>query len=250
MIRVGIIGGTGIYEFGDSILNLETPYGDVSLWYSQNNKQEIFFLPRHEKEHCVPPHKVNYMGNIHALRSCRVERIIALSTVGSMRKEMKVGDIFIPLDFIDYTKRNITFFENEAVHVDMSQPFCPEVRNILMAIAKKYAKVHEGTYVVTEGPRLETKAEIHMFSKFAHVVGMTLMPEAVLAKEKGMCYASLCLISNMAAGLQEKLPADEIIRIYNDKKNSVIRIVEEAIKLLPPTKKCSCEDAVKTGKIV
>ncbi len=248
-MRIGIIGGTGIYEFGESILNVETPYGDVDIWHSKKGKREIFFLPRHEKEHRIPPHKINYMANIHALKSCGVERIIALSTVGSMRKHMKAGNIFIPSDFIDATKRSTTFFGNEAVHVDMSQPFCPEVRDALVTSAEKYAQVSEGIYLATEGPRLETKAEIHMFSTFAHVVGMTLVPEIILAKEKGICYASLCLISNMAAGLQERLPADEIVRIYDKKQDVIMNIVKQAIKGIPQQRKCSCGDAVKKGKI-
>ncbi|KAA0002998.1 MAG: MTAP family purine nucleoside phosphorylase [Thermoplasmata archaeon] len=131
----------------------------------------------------------------------------------------------------------------------MSQPFCQEVRDVVIKSAKKFTEVFEGVYLATEGPRLETKAEIKMFSKFAHVVGMTLVPEVILAREKGMCYASICLVSNMAAGLQEELPADEIAKIYEKKKDIVIKIIEEAINEIPKKRKCSCGEAVKKGKI-
>lgn len=248
-MRIGLISGTGIYDFGGSSLTIETPYGNVDVWYSKKERREIFFLPRHGKEHKIPPHKINYKANIQALKNCKVERIISLSTVGSMRKEIELGSIFIPFDFIDATKRQATFFDDETIHIDMSQPFCMEVRKAIIKSAKKYSKVFEGVYLATEGPRLETKAEIKMFSKFAHVVGMTLVPEVVLAREKEICYASLCVVSNMAAGLQERLPADEIVRIYEKKRDVVIKVIEDAIKEIPQQRRCDCGEAVKKGKI-
>jgi len=248
-MRIGIIGGTGIYDFGDTTIKIETHYGDVEVFYSKKGKIETFFLPRHGKGHKKPPHKINYRANIQALKNCKVERIIALSTVGSMRKEIEPGSIFVPSDFIDFTKRQATFFDDEVIHVDMSQPFCEEIRHAIIKSAKKFAKVFEGIYIVTEGPRLETKAEIMMFSKFAHVVGMTLVPEVILAKERGMCYASLCLVSNMAAGLQEELPADEIVSIYNKKRDMMVKIIEDAIKEIPKERKCGCSEASIKGKI-
>jgi 5'-methylthioadenosine phosphorylase len=131
----------------------------------------------------------------------------------------------------------------------MSQPFCPEIRTALIDFSEKYTKISEGIYLATEGPRLETKAEIALFSKFAHVVGMTVVPEVVLAKEKGICYASLCLVSNLAAGLQNELPANEIVKIYTEKKETIMKILDGAVKRLPQHKKCDCSEAVHKGKI-
>ncbi len=249
VMRVGIIGGTGIYDFGDSAIKIETGYGNVDVFYSKKGEIETFFLPRHGRGHGIPPHKINYKANIQALKNCKVERIIALSTVGSMRKEIKPGSIFIPSDFIDFTKRKATFFDDDVIHVDMSQPFCEEVRHAIIKSAKKIVEVFEGVYLATEGPRLETKAEIMMFSKFAHVVGMTLVPEVILAREKGICYASLCLVSNMAAGLQKELPADEIVSIYSKKKDMMLKIIKNAIKEIPKERKCGCGEAAIKGKI-
>ncbi|KAA0001438.1 MAG: MTAP family purine nucleoside phosphorylase [Thermoplasmata archaeon] len=248
-MRIGLIGGTGIYEFeGDGIF-VSTRYGNVELTRSVHDKNEIFFLPRHGRGHDMPPHKINYRANIQALKDAGVERIIAVSTVGSMKEGISAGSMFVPDDFIDFTKRPSTFFDDEVVHVDMSQPFCPEVREAILKAARKRGKVFEGTYVSTEGPRFETKAEIAMMGKFADVVGMTLVPEVVLARERGMCYASLCIVSNMAAGLQQSLPADEIAAIYEKMKKVVMDVVIDAIELIPEEKGCKCSEAVERGRL-
>ena len=248
-MKIGLIGGTGIYEFdGDGIL-VSTQYGNVELIYSLHDKNEIFFLPRHGKGHDMPPHRINYRANIQALKNAGVERIIAVSTVGSMKESIPAGSIFVPNDFVDFTKRQSTFFDDEVVHVDMSQPFCHEVREAILNAAKKRGKVFEGIYASTEGPRFETKAEIAMMSKFADVVGMTLVPEVVLARERGICYASLCIVSNMAAGLQKSLPADEIAAIYERMRKVVMGVVEDAIALIPEEKKCECSKAAERGRL-
>jgi len=248
-MRVGLIGGTGIYRFeGDNIV-ASTRYGNVEMIYSRRKEKEIFFIPRHGRGHALPPHRINYMANIQALKDARVERIVAVSTVGSMKKDIPEGSLFVPDDFIDFTKRRLTFFDDEVVHVDMSQPFCPEVREAILNAAKKHGRIFEGIYASTEGPRFETKAEIRMMANFADVVGMTLVPEAVLARERGICYASLCIVSNMAAGLQKSLPADEIAAIYEKMRKVVMEIVEDAIKLIPEEKKCECSKAAERGRL-
>ncbi|MEA2053866.1 MAG: MTAP family purine nucleoside phosphorylase [Candidatus Thermoplasmatota archaeon] len=248
-MRTGLIGGTGIYYFDGNPVDVETPYGTVELTHAVRGDKEIFFLPRHGKGHGNPPHRINYRANIQALKNCGVERIIAVSTVGSMKKKIRVGSLFIPNDFIDFTKRKSTFFDDEVVHVDMSRPFCPEVREALLKTASRCNPVFEGVYASTEGPRFETKAEIAMMGNFADVVGMTLVPEVTLARERGMCYASLCIVANMAAGLQENLPADEIVAIYEKMKKTVMLVVNEAVDNIPDERKCRCMDAVARGRM-
>jgi len=249
MMRIGLIGGTGIYNFEGEEIFASTRYGNVEMIYSSTDENEIFFIPRHGKGHTLPPHGVNHRANIQALKDARVERIIGVSTVGSMKKGIKEGSLFVPDDFIDFTKRRSTFFDDEVVHIDMSQPFCPEVRSAIFEAAEKYGRVFEGVYAATEGPRFETKAEISMLSNFADVVGMTLAPEAVLARERGICYASLCIVSNMAAGLQKSLPADEIAAIYEKMRKVVIDVVRDAVKLIPKEKNCDCSIAVERGRL-
>ena len=155
-MKVGIIGGTGLYEMEGEAIVVETNYGDVEMIFFEKHDRQIFFIPRHGKKH-KPAHSVNYFANIEAMKNAGVEAIIATSTVGSMKKEIKPGSIFIPNDFIDFTRRKTTFFDDEAVHIDMSQPFCPIIRKILFEEARKQSIAHEGVYVVTQGPRLETK---------------------------------------------------------------------------------------------
>ncbi len=248
-MRIGLIGGTGIYDFEGSAVDIETAYGNVRVVHATMDGRDMFFIPRHGKEHAVPPHRINYRANIQAFSNAGVERIIAISTVGSMKKSIPAGSLFVPDDFIDFTKRSSTFFDDEVVHVDMSQPFCPEVRNAVMKAAKRHGRVFEGIYATTEGPRFETKAEIAMMSRFADVVGMTLVPEAVLARERGICYASLCIVSNMAAGLQQSLPADEIASIYEKMRKVVMGVVLEAAELIPEKRNCECGRAVEHGRL-
>ena len=131
-MKLGVVGGTGFYEMeGAEEIEVETPYGNVILFYFEEGDRKIFFLPRHGKKH-VPAHMVNYHANIAAMKRAGVEAIIAINTVGSMKREIEIGSFFIPKDFIDFTPRNSTFFDDEAVHIDMSQPFCPIVRKIVV----------------------------------------------------------------------------------------------------------------------
>ncbi len=249
MMRIGLIGGTGVCDFEGNEMDVETPYGTVELTYTTHGDRKIFFLPRHGKGHALPPHKINYRANIQSLVNAGVERIIAVSTVGSMNEGIPTGGLFVPDDFIDFTNRVSTFFDDEVVHVDMSKPFCPEARDAIMKAADKYGPVFEGIYAVTEGPRFETKAEISVMSEFADVVGMTLAPEVTLARERGICYASLCIVSNMAAGLQQNLPAGEIANIYKKMRKVVVKVVNEAIDIIPEERGCGCGDAVERGRI-
>jgi 5'-methylthioadenosine phosphorylase len=174
--------------------------------------------------------------------------------VGSLKKNIKPGDFVIPHDFIDYTKTRIyTFFDDKRVHVDMTDPYCTPLRNILINTAKKTvsAKIFDkGVYIATEGPRLETAAEIGFFSKFADVVGMTGVPEVVLARERGICYASLCVVCNMAAGLQSKLTADEIKTLYKEKEPVISKILKFAIESLDDKKRnCNCKDILSKASL-
>jgi len=247
-MKIGIIGGTGFYEMEGEEIEIETEYGSVTSFLIEKNGKKIFFIPRHGKQH-KPAHAVNYHANLRAMKNAGVEAIIGISNVGSMKKEIKPGEIFIPSDFIDLSGRNSTFYNERAVHIDMSNPFCPILRKIIVEEAGKRGRFHEGVYVVTNGPRLETKAEINFFRNFADVVGMTLMPETALARELQICYASICLVSNYAAGMKEKLSAREIKKIVNERKEYLIEIVNECIKRIPEKRNCKCKHALEEGKI-
>ena len=248
-MKIGIIGGTGFYEIAGEKIEISTDYGKVEAIHFKKSNRDIFFISRHGKNHHIPAHKVNYHGNVQAMKKIGIDTVIGISTVGSMKKEIKPGSIFIPNDFIDFTKRKTTFFDEETIHIDLSEPFCPIIRKILLEEAEKYGLTNEGIYVTTEGPHLETKAQIAMLKNFGDVVGMTLVPEAILAREMGLCYASLCLVSNYAAGLQERLSIKEIKDMYKVKKPVIKKIIDGTIKKIPEDRDCRCKYAAKEGKM-
>ena len=247
-MKIGIISG---HRMPDLIKNsekiiVETAFGDISVEVSKHGKNEIFFIDRHGEKSNLPPHKVNYLANMQAFSSSHVECILSLGTVGSMKKNIQPGAFVIPSDFIDFTKsRKQTFFDDERIHIDMTNPFCSSLRDLLIESCKNVqeVKIHEnGVYLTTEGPRLETASEINFFSNFADIVGMTAAPEIVLAREKGMCYASICIVCNMATGLQKRLSADEISSIYKKNEPIVSKILQLTIDSINKKRSCNCKN--------
>ena len=171
-MKIGIISGYSIANFikDPEKIMVETAFGDISIEVSRMKKHDLFFINRHGEKSDIPPHKVNYLGNVQAFASSHVECILSIGTVGSMKKVLQPGDFVIPHDFIDFTKsRQRTFFDYKRVHIDMTNPYCPSLRVSLINNCKKNRGVnfHEkGIYLTTEGPRLETASEINFFSKF------------------------------------------------------------------------------------
>lgn len=213
---IGIIGGSGLYNIEGVVMKkakrLSTPFGSPSDSYiiGELSGRDVVFLPRHGCRHDIPPHRINYRANIWGFKKLGVERVISVGAAGGINQGMKPGMIVVLNQIIDMTKgRDGTFFEGKGgvIHVDLTEPYCPELReSIIRAGEKARIKLKKsGTYVCTNGPRLETKAEIHFFSAIgADVVGMTAMPEASLAREAELCYAGISVISNYAAGIREK----------------------------------------------
>ncbi|MHA1593613.1 MAG: S-methyl-5'-thioadenosine phosphorylase [Candidatus Baldrarchaeia archaeon] len=268
-VKIAIIGGSGIYELFEHPrhLILDTPFGKTPrLEIGDISGIPVAFLPRHAKPgsekvgHDVPPHLINYRANIFGLYSLGVERIIATSACGSLNEDIRPGDIVIITNFIDMTKkRSYTFFDGRplklrngkivsgVVHVDMTEPYCPELRQIIIDVCKNLGiKIHDNAcYVCTEGPRFETAAEIHAYKILgADVVGMTNVPEVVLARELGMCYAAIGVVTNMAAGLQSRVSQEEVLQIFNEKLEVLRNILVEVIKRIPPERKCNCASTI------
>ena len=213
MTKLAIIGGTGLTQLSDltSIKRdkLNTPYGPPSADFitGELNQKEVIFLARHGNPHTIAPHKINYRANIWGLKHLGVEQIIAVAAVGGITEKMVPAHIAIPDQIIDYSYgRSHTFFEDEnypVTHIDFTYPYSQKLRSALISAAAK-ANVNIspiGTYGCTQGPRLETAAEIKRMERDGcDVVGMTGMPEAALAKELGMDYAELSVVANWAAG--------------------------------------------------
>jgi 5'-methylthioadenosine phosphorylase len=216
----GIIGGTGFYslEGQGKAAVVTTPHGPVEVSRTRLGETEIAFIARHGGKHSVPPHRVNYRANISALKQLGVTNILASASVGSMSSAMPPGSLVILTQFLDFTKaRASTFFDGEGgevVHTDMTDPYCPHLREELQAAAAALGEGLRatGTYVCAEGPRFETRAEIEMFRRLGgELVGMTNVPEVTLAREAGICYAAVAAVTNWAAGIAaEPLKHEEV----------------------------------------
>jgi 5'-methylthioadenosine phosphorylase len=258
--KFAVIGGTGFKGlFKDARqLRLGTPYGIApSLSIEKIDGKEVVFLLRHGPNHAVPPHKINHRANIYALYEMGVERIIAVNAVGAVNRDFKPGDIVIPHDFVDFTKlRNTTFYDGAPVtHIDVSQPYCPELRKLLVENARKigFPVRDRAVLVCTEGPRFETPAEIEVFRRLGcDVVGMTGIPEAVLARELEMCYAAFCFVSNMAAGIQERLMPIEVSKVSEEIMPKLEQVLIETIKALPLQREgnCPCANALRNARVI
>ena len=213
MSSIAVIGGSGFQRLAelqiDRRIVTHTPYGDPSspLVFGQYAGRNIVFLPRHGQGHTIPPHLVNYRANIWALKSQGVSKIIALAAVGSITESFHPVDIAFPDQLVDYTSsREHSFWDGRGqpvIHIDFSYPYCTSLRDVLCKSSADSRNINgeSCTYAATQGPRFETAAEIARLQKDgADVVGMTGMPEAALARELGMCYATMALIVNPAAG--------------------------------------------------
>jgi len=241
-VRIGIIGGSGTSGLLEKVRDrtVKTPYGKPSDKISVGNLggKEVAFLPRHERKHTIPPHNINHRANIFALKSLGVEDIISTATVGLINANIKIGDFIILDDFIDFTGKNHTFFDKfdkEPVHVDLTNPFSPKLRKILIEVCKEkgYPFYDKGIYVNTSGPRLETPVEIRMFNILdADVVGMTVVPEAILSRELKIEYASIAIGINYACGIipgPMKLETEKIMKEKEPQLREIIKRVVERI---------------------
>ena len=255
--EVAVIGGTGFESLltGARTFRVKTPYGTTLQVYSGKlGGKDIIFLPRHGRDHSVPPHKINYRANIYALHKLGIKRVLAINAVGAINATFKPGDLAVPHDFVDFTKlRATTFYDKKPVtHVDFSQPYCPEIRGLLIRKANEInVRVWDRAVLAcTEGPRYETPAEIEMLRRCGcDIVGMTGCPEAALARELEMCYATVCFVSNMAAGMQKRLTMLELGQISKRIHPKMEQLLIETIEALPTERgtQCPCSKALDRG---
>lgn len=256
-VEIAVIGGTGLESLlkGTKQIRIGTPYGLPPLIHlGEVQGRSVAFLPRHGLDHTVPPHKVNYRGSICALHRLGVERIVATNAVGAVNLGFRPGDLVVPHDLIDFSKqRSSTFYDDAPVtHVDFSQPYCPEVRALLITKAKETSLTvrDQAIYVCTEGPRFETPAEIRMFRALGcDVVGMTGVPEAVLARELGMCYAALCFVSNMAAGIGQRITSREVTELSESVGPKIAEVLDGVIRHLPQERSCLCSSSIEESRV-
>ena len=234
---LGIIGGTGLTQLSNLEVTrrqvVRTPYGDPSgaLTFGRLNGHDVVFLARHGYGHTIPPHEVNYRANIWALHSEGAGRVVSVASVGGIRSDLLPGALAIPHQVLDYTwGRKHTFFEGPdqpVTHVDFTHPYCEELRVSLVKAAAEAGQVvvKSGVYAATQGPRLESAAEIDRLERDgADMVGMTGMPEAALAREIGLPYAAVAVVVNYAAGRGDSSEAIHLDQINAVLKASMVKV--------------------------
>jgi len=247
---VGIIGGSGFYDsslFGPTReVKIHTPFGAPSDLISVGEFKgvKIAFLPRHGRRHTIPPHLINFRANIMAMRDLGVKRILAPSAVGSLKEEMKPSDLIVPDQFIDFTKkRDYTFYEGAVVgHFSMADPFCPEMRSMVIDAAKRLGIRHHATatYVCIDGPRFSTRAESKLFRGWGADICMTLVPEVSLAREAGICYTTLATVTDYDVWAEKPVTAQEVAQTMKSNVERVKALLKEVIPAVAKERACDC----------
>lgn len=261
-VKIGIIGGSGFYDLASGLREdkVETPYGPPSdkIAIGMVSGKRVAFLPRHGKNHDIPPHLINYRANIWALKSIGVERILTSHAVGSLQKEYRPGDFVILDQFVDRTKGRIdTFYDGSIVtHISSAFPYCEELRraSIKQAEKLKLSFRSNGTVVVIQGPRFSTAAESIWFTKMGwHTVNMTEYPEITLAKEKEICYAAIGVVTDYDSGLVAEgkvkpVSASEISISFKSNIEKIKKLMLEIIKNIPDKRNCECKNSLKFAR--
>jgi 5'-methylthioadenosine phosphorylase len=260
--EIAIIGGSGIYSMAmvQRVRKavIKTPYGrSPELVVGELEGKRVVFIPRHGEKHEVPPHRINYRANLWALGRLGVTRVLATTASGTLNPRIRPGDLALLTQFLDFTKsRPLTFHEGGrrgVVHVDMTEPYCPELRVVISDAARGLGiKLHrDATYACMEGPRFETSAEIRALRKLgSDLVGMTNIPECVLARELGMCYAAIGIITNYAAGISRKtLSHAAVLELMKRNAPRTKSLLVRAIRKIPEKRKCFCAKAAEVGRV-
>ncbi|MFG2194400.1 S-methyl-5'-thioadenosine phosphorylase [Streptomyces sp. NPDC048639] len=262
---IGVIGGSGFYSFLDDVteVTVDTPYGPPSdsVFLGEISGRRVAFLPRHGRKHHLPPHRINYRANLWALRSLGVRQVLGPCAVGGLRPEYGPGTLLVPDQLVDRTKgRTQTFYDGEAlqdgrvpnvVHVAFADPYCPVGRDAALAAARghDWEPVDGGTLVVIEGPRFSTRAESRWHAAQGwSVVGMTGHPEAILARELGLCYSTMTLVTDLDAGAEtgEGVSMAEVMQVFGENVARLRSVLFDAVKALPASEDrvCLCSTAL------
>jgi 5'-methylthioinosine phosphorylase len=246
MTTVAIIGGSGLTQLKNLKITrhevVRTPYGEPSgpMVFGQLGGNDVAFLPRHGPSHTIPPHQINYRANIWALKQAGIRKVIAVAAVGGITEPMVAGGIVFPDQIIDYTYgREHTFFGGElkkVTHVDFTYPYDMELRSLLIEAARQagISAIEHGTYAATQGPRFESAGEIRRLERDGcDIVGMTGMPEAGLARELDMAYATIAVVANRAAGKETSVISLKDIEAYLERGMTKVRaLLEKVIPLI------------------
>jgi 5'-methylthioadenosine phosphorylase len=251
---VAVIGGSGISavlpDGPRTTHRVATPWGAPSgpIEEGRIGPLRVLFLPRHGPGHTIPPHRVNYRANVDALRSLGAEAIVTVSSVGSLRGELPPGTFVLPSQFLDFTKqRPTTFYDGGRVfHVSLADPFCPDLaRQAVAAGQEAGTPFAEGkTYVCVEGPRFSTRAESALYRSWADIIGMTLVPEVTLARERALCYACLAMVTDFDVWAEKPVEAREIVATMQQNATRMQAVLERLLPRLASLPTCACARAL------
>lgn len=256
---VGLIGGSGVYDAGlfapTATHKISTPWGPPSAAIQEGRvgALRVLFLPRHGPGHAIPAHRVNYRANVDALVQLGADTILSVSSVGSLQQELKPGEFVLPTQFVDFTKqRPTTFYDGgKTYHVSMADPFCPQLLGHAAAAGHSVgAPFHGGkTYVCVEGPRFSTRAESRFFRGFADIIGMTLVPEVTLARERALCYGLLAMVTDYDVWAEHPVDAHEIVRVMQENVVRMRTVLGALLPRLDAPRTCECAHALDLAGI-
>jgi len=255
---LGVIGGSGLYQMDDlKILETQpvsTPFGDPSaeIVIGELNGVQMAFLPRHGLGHTIPPSEINFRANIFAMKKIGVDRIVSISAVGSMKEDIAPGHFVVPDQFIDHTYQRIsTFFTSGIVgHVSLADPICPQMAATLVKSARSTGtQTHQGgTYICIEGPQFSTRGESNVYRQWGvDIIGMTNVTEAKLAREAGICYATLALVTDYDCWHIEEKPVtlEAVLKIMHQNVEKAQLALKDFVSQLDRNHSCQCASATK-----
>jgi 5'-methylthioadenosine phosphorylase len=255
---VALIGGSGLTSWGGSATashRVSTAWGAPSgpIEERRVGKLRVLFLARHGIGHVIPPHRLNYRANIAALAQLGAERIVTVSSVGSLREDLPPGTFVLPDQFVDLTKsRPTTFFDGGRVyHVSTADPFCPELTGWAVEAGKAAGEPFHsgGTYVCVEGPRFSTRAESRFFRSLADIIGMTLVPEVTLAREMALCYSCLAMVTDFDVWAEKPVEAADVVRTMRENQDRMLKVLEQLLPKLEQPRRCACSHALDAAQI-
>ncbi len=261
--EIGVFGGSGFYRFlkGAREVSVRTPYGRPSgkVALSEVGGKKVAFMPRHGVHHEYPPQRVPYRANMMAFKQLGVRRIVAPNAVGSLKAEIRPGDLVFCDQFVNFTTgREDTFYEGPVTtHVGMAQPYCPQMREVAIEAAGRLGlRSHEkGTVVVIQGPRFSSTAESRFFARQGwDVINMTQYPEVVLAREQELCYLNISLATDYDAGLEgdpsvKPVSHEEVVKVFQSKMDSLRKLIVEVVEALPEKRDCDCGSALEHARM-
>jgi 5'-methylthioadenosine phosphorylase len=261
--EIGVFGGSGFYSFFKDAKRVPvlTRYGKPSarVTLSKIGEKNVAFLPRHGVHHEYPPHMVPYRANVVAFKKLGVSRIIAPNAVGSLKGDIRPGDLVFCDQFVNFTSgRRDTFYDGpETTHVSTADPYCPEMRKVGIEAAERLGlKFHDrGTVVVIQGPRFSTRAESRFFAGQGwEVINMTQYPEAVLARELEMCYLNISLVTDYDVGLEgdprvKPVTHEEVVKVFDRNVAKLRQLLVEMVKSMPERRSCGCGTALRHARL-